>query len=66
MSFDEYNRNKDKRISPKTSMTKQIIEGFHEEVDFIKANARFGAVHVCTSERSESDLCRRLSRWDRV
>ena len=52
MGFEDYNRNKDKRVFQKTLMTKQIIEGFHEEVDLIKSLTRFGAVHVNTGKRT--------------
>ena len=53
MGFEDYNREPEKRVFQKTLMTKQIIEGFHEEVDLIKANTRFGAVHVGTGKRTK-------------
>jgi len=50
MSFDDYNRSPEKRVFQKTLMTKEILEDFYDEVDFIKNNPRFGAVHVKTPD----------------
>ena len=53
MGFEDYNREPEKRVFQKTLMTKKYIEGSHEEVDLIKANSRFGAVHVGTGKRTK-------------
>ena len=55
MGFEDYNREPEKRVFQKTLMTKKYIEGSHEEVDLIKANTRFGAVHVKTPDSDHAN-----------
>ena len=50
MGFEDYNREPEKRVFQKTLMTKEILEDSYDEVDFIKNNPRFGAVHVKTAD----------------